>query len=245
MAHPEMMTLNFGLFLVAVALPLFLFRKSLSGWPFLVLVIQAMLVIYYKIIEQNNTVAQLLYLMIILTFVLRHRTLIATSVIYLSILLSRTHNAILLPLLSFQTVRFTQTENSALLFLVMQVPLSFYILGNSNSIATIDLQNAYVGLSKNHMELAGLVTFLSTFSGPLVVLSSFLFSSKQSLSLKHLNSWILWRLIVTFMVCLTCLIMKDHLFVWSVFSPRLLYEMAWIFFYATSFLIAYLSIEKK
>jgi hypothetical protein len=55
----------------------------------------------------------------------------------------------------------------------------------------------------------------------------------------------LWRLIVTFMVCLTCLIMKDHLFVWSVFSPRLLYEMAWIFFYATSFLIAYLSIEKK
>ncbi|KAF9977594.1 major facilitator super transporter protein [Actinomortierella ambigua] len=44
---------------------------------------------------------------------------------------------------------------------------SFFLLGNSNSIASIDIGNAYVGIRSYDIFLTGVLTFVSNWSGPL------------------------------------------------------------------------------
>jgi len=44
---------------------------------------------------------------------------------------------------------------------------SFFVLGNSNSIASIDISNAYVGIQAYDIGLTGLLTFLSNWAGPI------------------------------------------------------------------------------
>ncbi|GJJ70235.1 ethanolamine phosphate transferase 2 subunit G [Entomortierella parvispora] len=44
---------------------------------------------------------------------------------------------------------------------------SFFVLGNSNSIASIDISNAYVGIQAYDIGLTGLLTFLSNWAAPI------------------------------------------------------------------------------
>ncbi|KAG0211693.1 major facilitator super transporter protein [Mortierella sp. GBA30] len=44
---------------------------------------------------------------------------------------------------------------------------SFFILGNSNSIASIDISNAYVGIQAYDIFLTGVLTFVSNWAGPI------------------------------------------------------------------------------
>ncbi|KAG0052794.1 major facilitator super transporter protein [Gryganskiella cystojenkinii] len=44
---------------------------------------------------------------------------------------------------------------------------SFFLLGNSNSIASIDISNAYVGIQAYDISLTGVLTFLSNWAGPI------------------------------------------------------------------------------
>ncbi|KAG0289074.1 major facilitator super transporter protein [Linnemannia gamsii] len=44
---------------------------------------------------------------------------------------------------------------------------SFFLLGNSNSIASIDISNAYVGIQSYDIFLTGVLTFVSNWAGPL------------------------------------------------------------------------------
>ena len=49
---------------------------------------------------------------------------------------------------------------------------SFFIQGNSNSLATIDISAGYVGLEEYVPFIVGPLTFLSTYCGPLLWYSS-------------------------------------------------------------------------
>lgn len=44
---------------------------------------------------------------------------------------------------------------------------SFFLLGNSNSIASIDISNAYVGIQAYDIILTGVLTFVSNWAGPI------------------------------------------------------------------------------
>lgn len=44
---------------------------------------------------------------------------------------------------------------------------SFFLLGNSNSIASIDISNAYVGIQAYDIFLTGVLTFVSNWAGPI------------------------------------------------------------------------------
>ncbi|XBW37640.1 hypothetical protein QEN19_003222 [Hanseniaspora menglaensis] len=118
------------------------------------------------------------------------------------------------------------TKKAIILEMLLEY-LSFFSFGNTNSISTIDLINAYNGVSASYdLRIVGFLMLSSTFA------PSIFFSLKQSsrnytLTLKYslmLNS--LWG----FLFLLSCFIGKYHLFVWSVFSPKLCYFLAWNFF---------------
>jgi ethanolaminephosphotransferase len=119
----------------------------------------------------------------------------------------------------------------------------YFALGNSNSIATINVSKAFTGLSDYDYTLCGLFTALITFSGPLLLWYSTI-SALYSLvrrrshgGQQHERVWLSGTLLTAAsihtsmrIVCLTgacvvAVIFRNHLFVWSVFSPKLLYEL--------------------
>ncbi|KAG9338583.1 hypothetical protein JZ751_025642 [Albula glossodonta] len=107
----------------------------------------------------------------------------------------------------------------------------FYFQGNSNNIATVDISAGFVGL-ESYVEIpAVFLTAFSTYTGPLlwachlVCYLSAAQDSRHAASVGHgCYCFALLRSIpaVAYIILITAL--RYHLFIWSVFSPKLLYE---------------------
>uniref|UniRef100_A0A8C9JSF5 Phosphatidylinositol glycan anchor biosynthesis class G (EMM blood group) n=1 Tax=Panthera tigris altaica TaxID=74533 RepID=A0A8C9JSF5_PANTA len=105
----------------------------------------------------------------------------------------------------------------------------FYFQGNSNNIATVDISAGFVGLDTYVEVPAVFLTAFATFAGPVLWAShlvSFLSSETSSGSaLSH--ACFCYALICSFPVSAYIILvtsLRYHLFIWSVFSPKLLYE---------------------
>ncbi|XP_049486066.1 GPI ethanolamine phosphate transferase 2 isoform X3 [Panthera uncia] len=105
----------------------------------------------------------------------------------------------------------------------------FYFQGNSNNIATVDISAGFVGLDTYVEVPAVFLTTFATFAGPVLWAShlvSFLSSETSSGSaLSH--ACFCYALICSFPVSAYIILvtsLRYHLFIWSVFSPKLLYE---------------------
>ncbi|KAI5955835.1 LAS21 [Candida jiufengensis] len=130
--------------------------------------------------------------------------------------------------------------------------LTFFCMGNTNSLATVDLTNAYNGIETYDVFIVGILTFISNFSGPIFwSLSSlqlifepsfacFKGPSKNDLinfpPLKY-SIQLLRLFIVLFFYAVSainlvgsCINLRFHLFIWTVFSPKLLFFGSWILF---------------
>ncbi|XP_069781976.1 GPI ethanolamine phosphate transferase 2 isoform X3 [Narcine bancroftii] len=107
---------------------------------------------------------------------------------------------------------------------------SFYFQGNSNSIATVDISAGFVGF-EDYVELPAIfLTIFSTYVGPLlwaVHLTCYMSSerSRYSSAVGHsCYCFILLRAIPASVYIILITSLRYHLFIWSVFSPKLLYE---------------------
>ncbi|KAF1971856.1 GPI ethanolamine phosphate transferas-like protein 2 [Bimuria novae-zelandiae CBS 107.79] len=153
---------------------------------------------------------------------------------------------------------------------ILLTQTSFFALGNSNAISSIDLSNAYNGVSGYNVLAVGLLLFLSNWAGPLyfTAASSLLLSSltrpRRNIAIQEVDSrdWIqkerehlekmalseeegrkrresgeawqrhvalctLWTGVATGSVMVACTVLRTHLFIWTVFSPKYLFAMAW------------------
>ncbi|KAM5338316.1 GPI ethanolamine phosphate transferase 2 isoform 2-T2 [Glossophaga mutica] len=104
----------------------------------------------------------------------------------------------------------------------------FYFQGNSNNIATVDISAGFVGLNTYVEVPAMFLTAFATYSGPLLWAShlvNFLSSDTHSGSaLRH--ACFCYALLCSLPASVYILLvtsLRYHLFIWSVFSPRLLY----------------------
>ncbi|XP_023363452.1 GPI ethanolamine phosphate transferase 2 isoform X2 [Otolemur garnettii] len=104
----------------------------------------------------------------------------------------------------------------------------FYFQGNSNNIATVDISAGFVGLD-TYVEIPAMfLTAFGTYAGPVLWASHlvhFLSSVSSDSALSH--ACFCYALICsipvsTYIILVTSL--RYHLFIWSVFSPKLLYE---------------------
>uniref|UniRef100_A0A8B9L0I8 Phosphatidylinositol glycan anchor biosynthesis class G n=1 Tax=Astyanax mexicanus TaxID=7994 RepID=A0A8B9L0I8_ASTMX len=106
----------------------------------------------------------------------------------------------------------------------------FYFQGNSNNIATVDISVGFVGLESYVEAPAVFLTAFSTYAGPLLWachLVCYLSSERDSPALSRACLAYCFALLrsipaVFYVVLVTAL--RYHLFIWSVFSPKLLYE---------------------
>ena len=98
---------------------------------------------------------------------------------------------------------------------------SYFYFGNSNSLATIDVGAGYVGLVSYNPAIITFLLAIHTYSGPaLVILFMSRFLEVNSLVRSH-YFFLLAELVI---FCLLSTALRYHLFVWTVFSPKLLYE---------------------
>lgn len=147
---------------------------------------------------------------------------------------------------------------------------AFFALGNSNAISSIDLSNAYNGVSGYSVLAVGALLFASNWAGPLyfTAASSLLLSSaarpRRNMAMSEVDArdWVqkerehlerlalsedagrkrreggeawgrhvalctLWTGVATASVMAACTVLRTHLFIWTVFSPKYLFAMAW------------------
>lgn len=118
----------------------------------------------------------------------------------------------------------------------------FFYQGNSNSLASVDLNAGYIGLKKFNIFAVGILLTINTFSGPILSILSLAYNLydcqeyQQSGNPRNANQqnngnlnnmlYILGILIVLpFTFYSFCVIaFRHHIFVWTVFSPKLMYE---------------------
>jgi ethanolaminephosphotransferase len=147
---------------------------------------------------------------------------------------------------------------------------SFCAQGNNNAISSVDLSNAYNGISGYNITLVGLLVFVSNWAAPIYwALFGILLLGSHGRLTRHFDpseldsrDWVaqereylvqlaekekegevrredggVWRQHVSLMtfwtagtlgvVMLACAVLRQHLFVWSVFSPKFLMQVAW------------------
>ena len=111
---------------------------------------------------------------------------------------------------------------------------SFFAFGGSNAISSVDLSNAYNGLSGYNFGAVGLLTFVSNWAGPIWWVSAsnlLLLQAPRQEQYDILTRHISLRTIFTgcslVFVMGACIALRTHLFIWTVFSPKYVYIMAW------------------
>ncbi|PRT52516.1 GPI ethanolamine phosphate transferase 2 [Wickerhamiella sorbophila] len=122
-----------------------------------------------------------------------------------------------------------RTNSVASTLICMSIGYSlFFASGGSNSLATVDLGNAYNGVGSYNVTLVGLLTFVSNWVGPIywaVVNRDLCPDLRMRFAVRQL-----FYTIAMASICFACLLLKGHLFIWTVFSPKLLYATAWLLF---------------
>lgn len=112
--------------------------------------------------------------------------------------------------------------------------LFYFYQGNSNSLSTVDVNAGFVGQMHVHLPIVFLFSTINTFNGQLT--SLFLLVIHLMEDSKRLNddSGVIMRLLFKWLSILTIIpttvflvvitLLRHHLFIWSVFSPKLLYD---------------------
>ncbi|KAI9269137.1 alkaline-phosphatase-like protein [Phascolomyces articulosus] len=120
------------------------------------------------------------------------------------------------------------TRIIAFLILCM-IHAAFFMTGHSNSIAAIDLSNAYIGVTGYDTILIGALTFCSNWSTSIwwCIAGWILVADGQGSWWEYAttHSAMFSAILVVLSVAVT--ILREHLFIWTVFSPKYLYQMAW------------------
>jgi ethanolaminephosphotransferase len=114
--------------------------------------------------------------------------------------------------------------------------LSFFAFGGTNAISSVDLSSAYNGVSGFNVLAVGLLTFVSNWAGPVFWTSGMtilLRNVKENMGSHVLRGHIALLTVFTsfsvLAVMVACTVLRTHLFIWTVFSPKYLYSMAWSF----------------
>jgi len=133
--------------------------------------------------------------------------------------------------LNSQNLTLLETSTSSLLLSFM----SFFAFGGSNSISSVDLSSAYNGVNGYNAAAVGVLTFVSNWAAPIywtfatnaLLLKRQRVGGRENVFLQHVAVLTVFATFSVASVMVACTILRTHLFIWTVFSPKYLYCMAW------------------
>ncbi|RHY40085.1 hypothetical protein DYB30_009347 [Aphanomyces astaci] len=150
----------------------------------------------------------------------------------LGLLLQREVNLTVLAVLSLQQACFfswnrrrreDDTSTVAAVATLWMSKCAFYALGNSHLMTTIEIGKAYTGLTTYSQGIVGFLTFFIVMTGPTVVILAAFTIIPAGKALPTLWSLELLSFLVYSVIVYA---MRFHLFIWSVFAPKMMYHMA-------------------
>ncbi|KAL4976195.1 alkaline-phosphatase-like protein [Aspergillus desertorum] len=113
--------------------------------------------------------------------------------------------------------------------LLMQY-ITFFAFGGSNAISSIDLSSAYNGVGVYNVILVGVLTYVGNWAGPIwwVSATKLLRAEQSQDEIQTHIALLTFHATSTLMSVMTaCTVLRTHLFIWTVFSPKYLYTMSW------------------
>lgn len=180
---------------------------------------------------QNIFLVRIIWSFIVLNllfaFLQRHRYLEHIIIMWtlFSILLMRPYNVILIPVCIFMSNIISNQVKDVRILTVIHIWLGrtlFFCQGHSNSLASIDVASGYIGIQEYVPVLVIMQVLCHTYVFP--VLTSLLVLKNNSHQETIWTISILCRLLVLTTTCIITLIHQHHLFIWTVFAPKLLIE---------------------
>lgn len=108
--------------------------------------------------------------------------------------------------------------------------MTFFAFGGSNAISSVDLSSAYNGIGSYSVVLVGILMYISNWAGPIWWVSASRLLKPNTTRDERLNRITLLTFHITaslVSVMAACTTLRAHLFIWTVFSPKYLYAMAW------------------
>ncbi|KAJ5663738.1 GPI ethanolamine phosphate transferase 2 [Penicillium longicatenatum] len=112
--------------------------------------------------------------------------------------------------------------------LMMQY-MTFFAFGGSNAISSVDLSSAYNGVGSYSVFMVGLLTFVGNWAGPIWWVSmGHLLRSQKTIGSHNPAALLTFHTAMSLVsVMAACTALRTHLFIWTVFSPKYLYSIAW------------------
>lgn len=205
---------------------------GISALRFLTIIASLCCILICKNLSDNVVPARLAYFLIFVVLLIFRE--INIGFLLLLLLIHREANVLTIVALffvsyvSFSSLKFlSQSERVMVLYLIGRC--GFYSLGNSHSVSSIDVAGGYTGLVEYVPAIVALITYILVLTGQIISVLPIL----EDLGSSHVgggvnNESILrlaWEISFSFFrSSLLTYAMKNHLFVWTVFAPRLCYE---------------------
>ncbi|XP_024084335.1 GPI ethanolamine phosphate transferase 2 [Cimex lectularius] len=156
--------------------------------------------------------------------------MILSSSICVLTLLSKAHNVFLFPSILLFSNAFSKVHPkcsySQAFFHFCIGRLFYFYQGNSNSIANIDISAGYIGLEEYNLFITGLYVGLNMYSGHILsfVLLIKKLDIKDNLSaIKSFSTMLFVSAVTTLFYMVVVTFERYHLFIWSVFAPKLMF----------------------
>lgn len=137
---------------------------------------------------------------------------------------------VLFKFLSAQSLSLTELTTTSLLLQYM----SFFALGGTNAISSVDLSSAYNGVRNFDVVTVGILTFVSNWAAPIywvtatnVLLLRKRKNGERGVYVRHVTLLTVFAAASVASVMAACAALRTHLFIWTVFSPKYLYCVAW------------------
>lgn len=108
--------------------------------------------------------------------------------------------------------------------------MTFFAFGGSNAISSVDLSNAYNGIGGYSIVAVGVLLYASNWAGPIWWVSAACLlrpNSNWTEKQNHITLLTFHAASSLLSVMAACATLRTHLFIWTVFSPKYLYTMAW------------------
>lgn len=174
--------------------------------------------------ERNNvTLGQFIWVLIII--ILYFDDLIVGWLLICSLLL-KPYNIVLIPYCVAVCTFFNKTIKNMYVSYLSFISLGnalYFAQGHSNSLASVDVSVGYIGLSDYSPFFVILQVLFHTYALP-VLCHIFFLKTHKELAPIFWSILIINRLYINIIVSVVTLIFKDHLFIWSVFAPKLFIE---------------------
>lgn len=106
--------------------------------------------------------------------------------------------------------------------------MTFFAFGGSNAISSVDLASGYNGVDSYSVVLVGVLTFASNWAGPIWWASQSHRLRPRNPAEQNPSALLTFHVAMSLVsVMAACTALRTHLFIWTVFSPKYLYSMAW------------------